>query len=124
MTQDPWTRVDDYIADLFMPGDTSLDAAREASAAAGLPAISVSPPHGKLLYLLACIQGARSILEVGTLGGYSTIWLARALPEGGRLVTLELSPATPRSPAPTSIAPACSTRSTSASARPAMRCGA
>ena len=93
MTQDPWTRVDDYIADLFMPGDTSLDAAREASAAAGLPAISVSPPHGKLLYLLACIQGARSILEVGTLGGYSTIWLARALPEGGRLVTLELSPA-------------------------------
>ena len=75
-----------------MPGEPALEAAQEASAAAGLPAISVSPPQGKLLYLLACIQGARSILEVGTLGGYSTIWLARALPDGGRLVTLELSP--------------------------------
>jgi len=93
MTTDLWTRVDRYIADLFMPRDAALEAALDASAAAGLPAISVSAPHGKLLHLLAGIQGARSILEVGTLGGYSTIWLARALPPGGRLVTLELSPA-------------------------------
>jgi len=68
MTTDAWTRVDRYVADLFMHGEAALEAALEASAAAGLPAISVSAPHGKFLHLLACIQGARSILEVGTLG--------------------------------------------------------
>ena len=72
-----------------MPPDPALDAALQASAAAGLPAIGVSPNQGKLLQLLARLQGARAILELGTLGGYSTIWLARALPPGGRLVTLE-----------------------------------
>ena len=72
-----------------MPPDPVLDAALEASAAAGLPPIHVSPNQGKLLQLLARVQGARSILEIGTLGGCSTIWLARALPPGGRLITLE-----------------------------------
>jgi predicted O-methyltransferase YrrM len=85
-----WTAVDRYISDRLLPPDPALDAALEASAAAGLPAIAVSPNQGKLLYLLARIQGARSILELGTLGGFSTIWLARALPPGGRLLTLEL----------------------------------
>jgi predicted O-methyltransferase YrrM len=70
-----------------------LDAALDASRAAGLPPHDVSPSQGRLLELLARIQGARAILEIGTLGGYSTIWLARALPEGGRLVTLEADPA-------------------------------
>jgi predicted O-methyltransferase YrrM len=72
--------------------DPALEAALAASAAAGLPAINVAPNQGKLLHLLARLQGARSILEIGTLGGYSTIWLGRALPEGGRLVTLEANP--------------------------------
>jgi predicted O-methyltransferase YrrM len=84
-----WTAVDRYVADLLVPEDAALVAARQASAAAGLPPAEVSPTQGKLLHLLARIQGARSILELGTLGGYSTIWLARALPSGGRVITLE-----------------------------------
>src|SRR5947208_583187 len=84
-----WTAVDRYITDLLVGADPALDAALSDSAAAGLPAISVSPNQGKLLHLLARVRGARHILEVGTLGAYSTIWLARALPTCGRLVTLE-----------------------------------
>jgi predicted O-methyltransferase YrrM len=92
MTEALWTAVDQYIADMLVPTDPALDAAIEDSKAAGLPAIAVTPAQGKLLHLLARLQGARRILEIGTLGGYSTIWLARALPEGGRLVTLEVNP--------------------------------
>ena len=87
-----WATVDRYIAEQLVPADAALDAALEASTAAGLPAIAVAPNQGKLLYLLARLRGARRILELGTLGGYSTIWLARALPEDGRLVTLEADP--------------------------------
>ncbi|MDZ7966665.1 MAG: O-methyltransferase [Nostoc sp. DedSLP03] len=75
-----------------MPSDPALDQALQTSAAAGLPPHNVSPNQGKLLLLLAQIQGAQSILEIGTLGGYSTIWLARALPSNGRLITLEAAP--------------------------------
>jgi predicted O-methyltransferase YrrM len=89
MTQELWTAVDQYINGLLLPSDPALDAALEASTAAGLPSIQVSPPQGKLLHLLARLRGARNILEIGTLGGYSTIWMARALPPGGRLLTLE-----------------------------------
>jgi|SRR5579859_6630405 len=89
---DQWTAVDRYITDLLVPPDPALDAALQASAAAGLPAINVAPNQGKFLMLLAQIQGARSILEIGTLGAYSTIWLARALPADGRLITLEADP--------------------------------
>ena len=89
MTQERWTEVDRYISDLFAPRDAALDGVLEASAAAGLPPINVAPNQGKLLLLLARILGARAILEIGTLGGYSTIWLARALPVDGRLITLE-----------------------------------
>jgi len=92
MSQDQWTQVDRYITDLLVRPDPALDAALAASTAAGLPAINVSPPQGKLLQLLARAQGARKILEIGTLGGYSTIWLAGALPAGGRLITLEADP--------------------------------
>jgi predicted O-methyltransferase YrrM len=92
MGQEQWTAVDSYITDHFLEADPVLDAALAASAAAGLPAISVSPAQGKLLHLLARVQGARNILEIGTLGGYSTIWLARALPAGGHLISLELDP--------------------------------
>lgn len=92
MGQEQWTAVDSYIADLFLGHDPALEAALASSASAGLPAISVSPTQGKLLYLLARLQGARKILEIGTLGGYSTIWLARALPADGQLVSLELDP--------------------------------
>ena len=96
MSQALWTTVDSYITDLLVRTDPALDAALAAAAAAseaaGLPRQQVSAPQGKLLMLLAMTCGARSILEVGTLGGYSTIWLARALPQGGRLVTLELNP--------------------------------
>ncbi|MBU9616134.1 O-methyltransferase [Burkholderia multivorans] len=91
MDQDQWNRVDAYFSATLVPSDDVLDAALAASEAAGLPAINVAPNQGKLLQLLATIRGARRILEVGTLGGYSTIWLARALPPGGRLVTLELN---------------------------------
>jgi len=92
MTQELWSAVDRYITDLFVAPDSALNAALQASEAAGLPAINVSPPQGKFLQLLAKSLGARAILEIGTLGGYSTIWLARALPAGGRLVTLEADP--------------------------------
>lgn len=87
-----WCDVDRYIAGLFIPPDAALDGALQSSAQAGLPAINVTPNQGKLLMMLAQIQGARSILEIGTLGGYSTIWLARGLPADGRLVTLENDP--------------------------------
>ena len=90
MTQELWTAVDHYITDALVKPDAALDAALRDSAAAGLPAINVSPNQGKLLHLLARVQGARNILEVGTLGGYSTIWLARALPPDGRLISLEI----------------------------------
>jgi predicted O-methyltransferase YrrM len=86
MTQQRWSAVDDYLNDLLVGSDPALDAAQEAGDAA------VAPNQGKLLHLLARIQGARAILEIGTLAGYSTIWLARALPDGGRLVTLEADP--------------------------------
>ncbi|RCJ14996.1 methyltransferase [Nostoc sp. ATCC 43529] len=89
MTQEQWTAVDRYFTDLFVPSDPVLDAALEASAAAGLPPHNVSPNQGKLLLLLAQLQRSRTILEIGTLGGYSTIWLARALPSDGYLITLE-----------------------------------
>lgn len=92
MADSPWSEVDSYICDLLVPEDPILDAALAASAEAGLPSINVTPNQGKFLQLLARIQGARAILEIGTLGGYSTIWLARALPQGGRLVTLESEP--------------------------------
>ena len=91
--QERWTAVDRYLTDLLAPADAALAATLEESARAGLPPIAVSPTEGKLLHLLARVHGAREILEIGTLGGYSTIWLARALPPGGRLVTLELDPA-------------------------------
>ncbi len=89
MTDSRWSAVDDYFNDLLVPADPILDAALADSAAAGLPPISVAPTQGRLLHLLALMQGARTILEIGTLGGYSTIWLARALPAGGRMVSLE-----------------------------------
>jgi len=92
MAQEQWTAVDRYITDLLVRPDAPLEDALQASVAAGLPPINVSPNQGKLLMLLARLQGARKILEIGTLGGYSTIWLARALPEGGRLITLEAEP--------------------------------
>lgn len=92
MSQRLWSDVDGYIGELLLGDDPALDAALRESAAAGLPPIAVSPPQGKLLHLLARMHGARSILEVGTLGGYSTIWLARALPHDGRLISLELEP--------------------------------
>jgi predicted O-methyltransferase YrrM len=90
MAEEIWTAVDRYIDDLLVRPDPALEAALAASAAAGLPPIQVSPAQGKLLKLLAEIRGARTILEIGTLGGYSTIWLARALPADGRLITLEI----------------------------------
>jgi len=89
MTLERWTEVDRYIVDLLVPMDAVLEAALAASEAAGLPPHNVSPNQGKFLHLVARIQGARKILEIGTLGGYSTIWLARALPPGGRMVSLE-----------------------------------
>lgn len=87
-----WAAVDDYLTDLFVPADASLNQALRVSQAAGLPSIQVSPLQGKLLHLLAKSIAARRILEIGTLGGYSTIWLARALPPEGLLITLELDP--------------------------------
>lgn len=89
VTQARWTAVDRYLRDALVPEDPALVAAAASGAAAGFPPHEVSPNTGRLLYLLARIQRARAILEIGTLAGYSTIWLARALPSGGRLVTLE-----------------------------------
>jgi predicted O-methyltransferase YrrM len=93
MADAAWSAVDRYISGLLAPEDAALQAALESAAAAGLPAQDVAPNQGKLLHLLARLLGARSILELGTLAGYSTVWLARALPPGGRLVSLELEPA-------------------------------
>ncbi|MCU1494701.1 MAG: O-methyltransferase [Acidimicrobiaceae bacterium] len=90
--EERWAAVDRYIVGHLVPTDDALDAALVASAEAHLPQINVAPNQGKLLALLAQSAGARKVLEIGTLGGYSTIWLARALPAGGRVVTLELSP--------------------------------
>ena len=90
--QQQWNAVDSYLSDTLGLADPALEAALKASDAAGLPQIAVSAPQGRLLHLLARINGARRILEIGTLGGYSTICLARALPEDGRLVSLEFDP--------------------------------
>jgi len=92
MTRETFAAVDRYVADLLVHSDDALDTALRASEEAGLPAISVAPVQGKFLQLLAQISGARKILEIGTLGGYSTIWLARALPAGGKLLSLEVEP--------------------------------
>jgi len=89
---DHWHDIDDYLVEMLVQNDVVLEATLEASRAAGLPPAQVAPNQGKLLSLLARGNGARTVLEVGTLGGYSSIWLARALPEGGKLVTLELNP--------------------------------
>jgi predicted O-methyltransferase YrrM len=93
MPQTLWTAVDDYIVASLSPSDPALDQALADSQAAGLPAINVAPNQGKLLQLMARMIGARRILEVGTLGGYSTIWLARALPKDGQLISLEYNAA-------------------------------
>ncbi len=92
MNDNLWTDVDEYLVGLLAPPDSALEEALTQSAAAGLPPIAVAPNQGKLLELLARMQRSNRILEIGTLGGYSTIWLARALPADGRLVTLELEP--------------------------------
>jgi predicted O-methyltransferase YrrM len=89
MSEETWTAVDEFVGETLVSHDKALQGALDAAEAAGLPRIQVSPPQGKLLQMLARLQGARTILEFGTLGGYSTILLARALPEGGRLITLE-----------------------------------
>lgn len=92
MDQQTWNAVDEYFNSVLIPADPVLEAALAAGDAAGLPQINVAPNQGKLLHLIARVHGARRILEVGTLGGYSAIWLARALPGDGRLVTLEIDP--------------------------------
>jgi predicted O-methyltransferase YrrM len=92
LSKELWTAVDEYICGQLVPSDPVLDHVVASSAAAGLPPIAVTPNLGKLLYLLAKIRGAQKILEIGTLAGYSTIWLARALPPGGRMITLEADP--------------------------------
>ncbi|QKC84075.1 O-methyltransferase [Mesorhizobium sp. NZP2077] len=92
MSKKIWAAVDDYIVDALFGADPALDAVLAANRDQGLPPIDVSPAQGKLLSLLARIQGAKKVLEVGTLGGYSTIWMARALPANGKIVTLELDP--------------------------------
>jgi predicted O-methyltransferase YrrM len=91
--QEQWTAVDRYLSTLLELEDAALNQAVENARRAGLPDIGVTPPQGRLLHLLAKASLARNILEIGTLGGYSTIWLARALPSGGRLVTIESEPA-------------------------------
>jgi predicted O-methyltransferase YrrM len=92
MSQEQWSAVDEYFARVLVPSDPALDATLKTSAEFGLRAINVAPNQGKFLHLLAKIKGARRILEIGTLGGYSTIWLARALPADGTLVSLEVNP--------------------------------
>jgi len=92
MSQGLWTAVDNYVSNLLAPHDEALQAALAASTQNGLPEIQVSPTQGKLLHVLARMVGANKILEIGTLGGYSTIWMARALPAGGRVLTLEFNP--------------------------------
>jgi predicted O-methyltransferase YrrM len=92
MPEEQWAAVDRYLSETLLPADAVLEAALAANAAAELPAIDVAPNQGKFLHLLARLRGARRILEIGTLGGYSTIWLARALPANGSLITLEFEP--------------------------------
>ena len=93
MNPEQWIAVDQYITDALVPADPVLEAVLKASTDAGLPEINVSPAQGKFLHLLTRIHGARRVLEIGTLGGYSTIWLARGmLPAGGKVVTLEVDP--------------------------------
>ena len=92
MTKKLWTAVDGYLNEKLVPADAVLEAALEANAAEGLPSIDVTPTQGRFLHLVARMVGAKRILEIGTLGGYSTIWLGRALPEGGRLITCEFAP--------------------------------
>jgi predicted O-methyltransferase YrrM len=92
VSQKQWSAVDRYIEERLVPADPVLASALEENRVGGLPPYDVSPPQGKFLELLARMIGARRILEIGTLGGYSTIWLARALPEDGRIVTLEYEP--------------------------------
>lgn len=92
MKNDRWNEVDGYIEETIVGGDAALQAALDGSAAEGLPAIAVSAAQGKLLHLIARLMHARSVLEIGTLGAYSTIWLARALPADGRLISLEVNP--------------------------------
>ncbi|HTA33230.1 MAG TPA: O-methyltransferase [Solirubrobacteraceae bacterium] len=91
MSEPLWTEVDAYVEQMLVGEDPALEAATRASEEGGLPPIALTPAQGKLLHLLARMHGARSVLELGTLGGYSTIWLARALPADGRLITLELN---------------------------------
>lgn len=92
MTDTKWAEVDQYLNALHIGPDAGLDGAAEATITAGLPPIAVAPNQGKLLHILARMQHAKSILEIGTLGGYSTIWLARALEPGGKVITLEIDP--------------------------------
>jgi len=92
MNEELWKQVDDYINGVAIGHDPALEAAAASAVAAQLPPISVTPAYGKLLHLLARVQRATRILEIGTLAGYSTIWLARAVPEGGRVVTIESNP--------------------------------
>ena len=92
MNDERWSAVDAYLTDVLVPDDAALEATLQASEAAGLPSINVAPNQGMLLQILARSVGARAILEIGTLGGYSTIWLARGLGPGGRVVTLEADP--------------------------------
>jgi predicted O-methyltransferase YrrM len=92
MAQDVWTAVDQYINETLIPSDAALEGALRASSEGGLPSIQVSPAQGKFLHLLARTLNAKNILEIGTLGGYSSIWMARALAPGGKLITLEFSP--------------------------------
>jgi predicted O-methyltransferase YrrM len=91
VNRDLWQAVDAYVSETIVGRDSALEAALKANAAAGLPSIDVSAPQGKLIHLMARMMGARKALEIGTLGGYSTIWLASALPDDGRLITLEWS---------------------------------
>lgn len=92
MVNNVWKDVDEYFVDKLIPSDVTLEEVLQANKEAGIPEIDVSPPQGKLLYLLAKIKEAKNILEIGTLGGYSSIWLARALPETGKVFTLEIEP--------------------------------
>ena len=92
MSQEQWSAVDGYIVKKLIPADPVLAEALDSNVAGGLPQHDVSPTQGKFLHLLARMIGAKRVLEIGTLGGYSTIWLARALPDGGRVVTLEYDP--------------------------------
>ena len=122
MDQDSWTAVDRHFAGRLLSTDEAMDDVLAANLAAGLPAIDVSPLQGKFLHLIARAIGARRILEIGTLGGYSTIWLARAVGEGGRVVSLEFQPRYARSPDPISSGRRSTTGSRSASARRSTCC--